>query len=87
MKYPPARRLARPARPTEFPPTPLLLELQAAGRRGDELLARYLDQHAQDQARRNKIKRLSLATLVVVAYAYHLLHPEWPFSLLPAWLH
>jgi hypothetical protein len=63
-----------------------MLEIQAAGRQGDELLAHFLDQNAQDRARRHKYGRLLLATLVVAAYAYHMLYPEWPLSLLPEWL-
>lgn len=64
-----------------------MLEIQAAGQHGDQLLAGYLVQSAQDQARRRKYGRLLLATAVAVAFGYHLLFPEWPLSLLPSWLH
>ena len=64
-----------------------MLEIQAAGRKGDELLARFIVKNAQDQAHRSKVKRIVGAFLVVAAVGYRMLHPDWPLSLLPSWLH
>jgi hypothetical protein len=87
MEYPPSRWAAKLPQPVEFPPSPLLLEIQAAGRQGDELLARFIVKDAEDQAHRIKVKRIVLTCLVVAAVGYRMLHPDWPLSLLPSWLH
>jgi hypothetical protein len=87
MKYRASRRLVRLPPPIEFPPSPVMLEIQAASRQGDELLSRFITKDAQEQANRSRVKRIVGACLVVAAVGYRMLHPEWPLSLLPSWLH
>lgn len=87
MKYTPSRRQARPPRLVEYPPSPVMLEIQAAGRHGNELLARYHEKCARDQVRSKKVGRVLLATVTIAVFGYHILHPEWPLSLLPSWFH
>ncbi|TVT36733.1 hypothetical protein FNT36_24790 [Hymenobacter setariae] len=85
MKFPARRRqpLALPA----LPPIPLDamgLALQAAGRRGDELLGPALRQLDE----RSKLSQRFALVLAVLAVAtvcvLHWLHPEWTFRALAA---
>jgi hypothetical protein len=87
MKYQPARRQAKPPRPIELSPSPLMLEIQAAGRQSDELLVRFIVKNDQDLAHRSKVQRVVLTCLVVAAVGYRMLHPNWPLLLLPDWVH
>lgn len=85
MKFPARRRqpLALPV----LPPLPLdemSLALQAAGRRGEELLGpalRQLDERSK-LSQRFTISLLVLA--VATVWVLHWLHPEWTFRALAA---
>lgn len=86
MKHTARRRRQSLPQLQQFPTDPLMLEIQAASQRGDELLARALDGLAERDRLAIGLGAGLTALAVGASLLWHWLHPEWPLNLLPNWL-